>query len=64
MFGWLGSINKAIASAIGVGLTVATAITGLGFLAPGSAQDTAAIVIAVLTPLATYVFPNKPKPAE
>jgi hypothetical protein len=42
---------------IGLALTLATAVTGLGFLAPGGVRDFAAAVIAICTPLAVYIWP-------
>lgn len=53
------NIRKAIASALGVLLTVLTFAYGLPFL--GQYHIVIGIVVAILTPIATYLVPNKPK---
>jgi len=58
----LGRIKKALAAAVGVALTVATALAGLWFIGPGQLRDIVTGVIAVLTPLAVYLVPNTHTP--
>lgn len=55
----LANIKKAIASAVGVALTVATLLHSLPFL-HGPVGTWTGVVIAILTPIATYLVPNKP----
>jgi len=47
---------KAIAAGIGAILSVAVALDGIGFI-PASARAVTSIVIAVLTPVATWLAP-------
>jgi hypothetical protein len=63
----LSGIRKAIASAVGVALTALTFAHHFSFL-PSTWQTVIGILIAVLTPIVTWLVPNKtpeepPQPA-
>lgn len=53
----LAQIRKAIAAAVGVALTALTFAHTLTFL-PGSWTTSIGVLLAVLTPIATYLTPN------
>lgn len=56
-------IRKAIAAAIGTALMLLNEVTQFGFVLSPTWQHTLSGVIAVLTVLATYWFPNTPAAA-
>lgn len=56
----LTSIDKALTSALGVLLVVLTGANALPFL-PSSWHTIVSVILAILTPIATYLVPNKPK---
>lgn len=60
MFAFLGNIAKALASAIGVAVTVLTVADKIPFV-PGPWHVTIGVILAVLTPVATWLVPNKAK---
>lgn len=54
----LGGAAKAIATAIGIALTILTMVNGLGGIIPPDAHEIVAIIIGGLTPLVVYWLPN------
>lgn len=60
VFSFFASARKAVATAIGVVLTVLTAVNTVPFL-PSSWHGVIVAVVGVLTVIATYVVPNAPK---
>lgn len=58
MFAALAGIRKAIASGVGVALTALTFANVIPFI-PGSIHSQIGIALAILTPVATWLIPNK-----
>lgn len=54
----LTKFDKALTSALGVALTVLGLADKIPFL-PGSWHHTVGLLLAVLTPIATWLVPNK-----
>lgn len=58
MFAWLATIRKFLVSAVGGAVTALTLIDKIPFL-PHTVTGPVGIVLAVLTPILTYLVPNK-----
>lgn len=58
MLSFLSNAKKAIVAAIGVALTALTFAHSLNFILPASAEAVVGTLIAVLTPVATWLTPG------
>jgi hypothetical protein len=63
MLSQLSSAKKALAAALGMVLTVLTFTHNLPFV-PAQWEAVVGVVLAVLTPIATWLTPNKPAPVK
>jgi len=57
MLTWFASVRKALVTAVGFAITLLTALHALSFIPD---QPLIAVILGVLTTVATYLTPNAP----